>query len=380
MDDRIIQFRVGVLVLATLFIGGLLVFIVGGYVPSFAVPTKTVYVRFPQAPGVSVDTPVRKSGILIGRVSNVALLDDGTVLVTLKLHADRKVFENETVRIGTSNILGDAVLEFVPGSQPVSTLEVLEDEAYMEGRVAANPLDIIEQLTPDIQRALDSLAAAGDDISFVAREVQGVVGDNRDRVERILRRTESALIAIEKTSETANELLGDEELAAKLKQALDDVPELTKAAKATLAEAQDALGDFRSATQAAERNLRNLEGFSKPLGDRGEAIAKNVDEISANVNELVVGARGAVDNLDRLLIDVRALSGGLGEGDGTIAKLLNDPELYHRLLQTVTTVEKLTRELRPIVADIRVFTDKIARDPGRIGVKGALDRRATGPK
>ena len=38
-------------------------------------------------------------------------------------------------------------------------------------------------------------------------------------------------------------------------------------------------------------------------------------------------------------------------------------------------VRKLTQELRPIVDDVRVFTDKIARHPEQLGVRGALDRR-----
>jgi hypothetical protein len=38
-------------------------------------------------------------------------------------------------------------------------------------------------------------------------------------------------------------------------------------------------------------------------------------------------------------------------------------------------VNRLTKELRPIVDDVRVFTDKIARHPEQLGVRGALDRR-----
>ena len=36
--------------------------------------------------------------------------------------------------------------------------------------------------------------------------------------------------------------------------------------------------------------------------------------------------------------------------------------------------------MRPIMDDARVIASKIAHDPGRIGVKGALDRRQSGSK
>ena len=78
MDERIMQFRVGVMVLATLIITAILVLLFGK-VPSL-VPhaTYTIYVRFPEAPGVTRDTPVRKSGILIGRVSDIRFDKDDT--------------------------------------------------------------------------------------------------------------------------------------------------------------------------------------------------------------------------------------------------------------------------------------------------------------
>ena len=43
--------------------------------------------------------------------------------------------------------------------------------------------------------------------------------------------------------------------------------------------------------------------------------------------------------------------------------------------QAAQNVSKLTKDLRPIVDDVRVFTDKIARHPEQLGVRGALDRR-----
>ncbi len=51
----------------------------------------TIHIRFTDAPGVRSDTPVKKSGVLIGRVSNVELLDEGGVLVTARIDGDKAV-------------------------------------------------------------------------------------------------------------------------------------------------------------------------------------------------------------------------------------------------------------------------------------------------
>ena len=40
-------------------------------------------------------------------------------------------------------------------------------------------------------------------------------------------------------------------------------------------------------------------------------------------------------------------------------------------------VKALSVRLEPMVRDLRTFADEVARDPGVIGVRGALDRRPT---
>src|SRR5688500_10818822 len=81
MDQRIAQFRVGVMVLATLCITVILVLLFG-QMPTMMNKNYTVVIHCLNAPGVTADTPVLKSGIPIGRVSNVAFAKEGGVLIT----------------------------------------------------------------------------------------------------------------------------------------------------------------------------------------------------------------------------------------------------------------------------------------------------------
>jgi phospholipid/cholesterol/gamma-HCH transport system substrate-binding protein len=74
------------------------------------------------------------------------------------------------------------------------------------------------------------------------------------------------------------------------------------------------------------------------------------------------------------------LSQGLKNPDSTVNRLINDTHMYHKLDSAATNIEALTRQLRPIVDDARVFADKIARNPNRLGVQGALDKRRSGTK
>ncbi len=71
MNERQMQFRVGVVVFATMIIGGLLATLSGPLTTSWLPWGRRSYVvgiKVDKAPGVDQNTPVRKNGILIGRV------------------------------------------------------------------------------------------------------------------------------------------------------------------------------------------------------------------------------------------------------------------------------------------------------------------------
>src|SRR5262245_61528634 len=115
MDERVVQFRVGVMVIATIIISVVLVAVFGEG-PQFIQRGYTINVRFDRVPGVAPDTPVRSRGLLIGRVSSVKFADDNSyVLVTLRIDSDVRLPRNSTCRIVRS-VLGDTVIEIEPAA------------------------------------------------------------------------------------------------------------------------------------------------------------------------------------------------------------------------------------------------------------------------
>ena len=103
---------------------------------------------------------------------------------------------------------------------------------------------------------------------------------------------------------------------------------------------------------------------------------------SGNLNndEIVNAVERSVTRLDDVMAELVTFSRALNNSQGSLGQFVNNPDLYQQLNRAATNIEQISRRLRPIVEDARVFTDKIARDPGRLGVKGALDRRRSGIK
>ena len=116
MDERVIRFRVGVVVVASAIITVVLVMLFGAGA-NVLQRHYTLHIMFPEAPGITVDTPVRKSGVLIGRVSEVQLIDQGGVRVSARSTGNTSSGSTRSARIGSGSLLGDAVVEFVPAAQ-----------------------------------------------------------------------------------------------------------------------------------------------------------------------------------------------------------------------------------------------------------------------
>jgi ABC-type transporter Mla subunit MlaD len=439
MDERVAQFRVGVMVLATIIIAGILILLFNRF-PALGQGSYTIHVRFPTAPGVAKDTPVRRSGILIGRVSDVEFDENYNVIATLQIDGDHTIFESDEIRI-TRSLLGDAELEVVrtvpaqqaqqpraaakpeipPDDQSVERpdgayrqdglrprtearedrrgrfsvavlrsaprkpylLAVLQPQlalqqppirdaqpakpgpaprappspprraadvpvpegALIEGRVGAGPLDALETLQDDFKRAADSLSMAGNEVGGLARNLNSLFERNEQQIDRIINQADRALSSFEVAMNNVNDILGDPEVRANLKQTLRDLPTL-------LQETQRAIASIEGAMRLVDTNLRNLEGFTEPLGQRGEAIVANVDSSIARLNQL--------------LAQLETFSRSLNSREGTLGQLINNPEIYHQLNQAAANVNDLTKEIRPILGDVRIFTDKIARHPGAI--------------
>ncbi len=380
MDEKVVKFRVGVVVLATMIILAILILLFND-VGSFWTGSYTLYIHFPEAPGVAAETPVRKDGILIGKVTRVRFADDdprfhteGGVIVTVSINADRRIHKNEHCRI-SSTLIGDALLQFVPGGTHPDP-ELLKDGDYLQGTVATNPLQLLTNLEGNIGEAISSVAGAGNDIGLLARRVNLMLDNNGDQLGRIISKTERAIDSFQQTMHGINVVLGTMEgpavdengqpvpgamqgpgelgpdgAPAELAKKLVTLPQL-------MAETRDAVVEMRAAIQTANRNMANLERFTEPLGDNGAALITKVDS--------------AVGHLDELLQQFVMFGQALNRQEGTIGLLLHNPDLYQHLNAAACKIEQYVRNLKPIIEDARVFADKIARHPETIGVRGAI--------
>ncbi|HEX4132126.1 MAG TPA: MlaD family protein [Pirellulales bacterium] len=359
MNERVIQFRVGVTVVAAILIALILVLLFDGFPQFVRAKPYTIYISFDQAPGVSEGTPVRKSGILIGRVKAVDFAEDIgikpreglRVVVTAEIQANRQVRHNELPEIHKSLLGGDAVIEFVLQESTKLPNTPVEPAERVPGFVLSDPMQTIGNLETSLTLALNSVSSTADEIGRLTRRVDDLLANNDEQMARVVGKAENALDSIQEAATNANDLLGDKNFKENVRQVASDLPK-------TVADLNESLSHFRSTVQLANKNLENIEGFTKPLGERGAQLVDHIDH--------------AAQNLESVLLDTRSFTRAINSPSGSLGRLINDQQLYENLNVAVTNLNCMTRELTPILRDARVFTDKVSRHPESLGVRGAL--------
>src|SRR5262245_21095441 len=184
MDDRVLRLRVGVVVLAAALITAFLVARFGD-LPLPGGGTYTIYVRFPRAPGVTQGSPVRMSGVQIGRVTKLDLIQPTGVRIAAEIDRNRSILDCDACWITSASVLGDSVIEFVPPDRVPPGAKPLEaGTEIINGRVAVNPLEALTNIEPGLQSAMSSVRDAGNEVATAARSFNSTIANNQDQLPR----------------------------------------------------------------------------------------------------------------------------------------------------------------------------------------------------
>ncbi len=417
MDEQGYRFGVGVLVVASLVIAIILILFFGA-APNLFARRYTVTIRFDAAPGVTTDTPVRKNGVQIGRVRSVELLDTDGVDLTLELDSQYKVRAGELPRIGTGSLItGDAAVEFIPpteeslierfdglgGSQQdgmldsvenaLASAEIKDGDFFRGGRVAPDPLDALINMQDSMSTTLGAIETAGNQVTALAQDVRRVIGGSDGEFQRIAQQAEETIVNFNRTLNSIESVFSDPNLRNSIATINQRLPELVQEAELVMSQVGTTVEAFERTAVSFERVGVTAESTIRDVSDAVSGISETIDNVTefteplAEQGDVIVSqAIQTMENLDRLLVDLRGTSAQVNQvvtrinrGQGTFAKLVDDPQLYYSLINTLQNVETLTRRLHPIVEDARVFSDKVARNPSAL-IQGAISGRPGGIK
>lgn len=416
MNEQSMRFRMGLFVLAALGLLAVMITLFGG-APTLFTQYDRFTAVFTDAPGVSPGTPVRRSGIRIGKVETLYLdSQTGKVKVVMLIEKSFPLYEGDQAVLFTGILAGDTAIDIVVRQKDDKSAEPSEQQPEGDAgkqprkplRPGAEipgvpPLDVrtlfkgTESLVPEASRVLNEMSvfmkridkmpledalrefrdlakdtrAAIPDARNALNEVQATarnIGALSERIDVLVRTNQDkAIKALDNLTETLARvvnLLSEENqrnITASLKNlraGTDNLPALAKNADETLKEFQKVVQRLQETLKKSDEVVVNLQQATKPFAERSGSIVKNLDEGLVKLNQTMTDARDLLRNF--------------GKGDGTLPRLISDPALYKNLNDTICMINRLIPRLEYILKDVNDFADKIARHPELLGVRGAV--------
>ena len=277
--------RVGVFMIAALIVLG--VFIIK--IEEIPIGSKGGRTRvravFPSVAGLDEKSPVRIAGVRVGIVEEIAL-DGDRAMATLAIDPAVTLHQGARAEVTSLGMLGDKYVELFPGSRSAPRLG---PDAVLDG---TSPV------------GFDQLMRTGNDL----------LGD------------------VKTVTASLRQSLGTAEGEKRLEEIIENIRQLTASVRdlvaANRANVDATVANLRSSSETLKTELPRFADKLVTLADHVDALVEenraNVGASVANVKELTAQLRTTADNINKI-------TGKIAAGEGSVGKLVNDPETTDNL-------------------------------------------------
>jgi phospholipid/cholesterol/gamma-HCH transport system substrate-binding protein len=244
-----------------------------------------LYSRFPWGAGLKQGQPVWLAGVTAGFVDKVELDPRGSVVVTYRLREEYQVPKGTKATVVPNGFFGDMAIALTPDGATT--------ESYSPGDTV--PLGLPAAGLATLTARADTITQGVNAILGSARQEMVDSGGMRD---------------VRETLHAANAL----------------VAQLARIAALQSSELQSTIATVRSRAAAIDSM-------------QVDSTVRSLRAASANMATVTGELKSTTDRLNAVLAKVES-------GEGTAAKLLNDPGLYNDLRKVLTRVDSLTADFK----------------------------------
>jgi phospholipid/cholesterol/gamma-HCH transport system substrate-binding protein len=300
------QVKLGLFVMAGLAFLILLLYIIGKNQNLFG-KTFVLKARFENVHGLMRGNNIRFGGIDAGTVSSVDVLNDTTIEVTLLVKSKLKkyIHTNATVAIGTDGLMGNKILNIVPGKTVAPLVK--------DGDV------LFSSTGTDTDAMLKVLDITNNDVSTIAKELKKTV----------LRINNSKAIWA---------ILNDESLPENLRLSLTKV----KTASTNLNEMLLNINGIVTDVRKGKGTVGELLTDTSTISNFNDAIQKirnigtKADSLSSKINLLVTSVDNEINN-----------------GKGTVNALLKDEEMKNDLAHSLKDIQQSAKSFNQTMEAVK---------------------------
>lgn len=419
MNEQAMKFRLGIFVLGAGILLAVLIVLFGD-MPDFFRGQYQYTVRFAQAAGIETGSPVRKSGIRIGEVSNFTLdPENGSVTVTVVVERKYQLRKGDMPALGRG-LLGDSNINFVPVTEikAPSDRELAPPGFVYEGKssdflarigAAANDLvpasqaavDEVRELSkklnemlPDVKKTLLEAQVAMNKVGNAAESADNILRSNQERITKAIDNVSgvadrmSNLFSPAFTRRVDTILLNTETVSAEMAALLND--ENRRTATQTLKSAQSAMDRFAAVMN--DENVKNINATLRSMQEISSTASntlRNIDKSVANAEKLVTNMNEGITETRKLVNNVNGRVDTIGpQLDVTLKDASSAMKRFNtsaeKLDVVLTNLQSFTKELgergpallknlddasarvSQVVIDMGTFTRSLAEGNGTI--------------
>lgn len=255
--------------------------------------SRTFYAVYNDVEGLTPSSPVTINGLEVGNVTNIGFLDtSGKLVVTFTVDNEFPFSENSVAQIYGGGLIGGKSIGILPEYEKGN---IAESGDTLDSAIEEGLLELVnERLTP-----------------------------LQEKVEKVIVSTDSLVNAF-------NQIL-NEKTRRDLKNSIEDLSVTMASLKNTAQSADNILSEN---SPKLNRTFTNLDEMSANLNNFSDTIAK-------------VDLKKMTDDLETAVANFQEVTEKFNNGDGTAAKLINDPSVYNNL-------EKATNQLDALIQDVKL--------------------------
>lgn len=274
---------------------------------------KTYYATYGQVSGLQKSSSIVIKGVKIGVISDINFdpQKSDQVIVELNIKSKYKIPENSKARIFSDGFLGGKAIEIELGSSQ----RYLENGDTLRSEFEPGLLDLAGSELDFVKQKIDVLT---NDLTATLSNINSLIGGNSESISAIF----DNLAGV---TGTLNRTLSSEE--GSLKGIISDMNDLSAALKSNTGRIDNIIG--------------NVEGFTETLKE-------------SDIPTLVENLSGTLTELNNVLA-------GVGNGEGSVGKLLTDDGLYDSLVEASANLARLLEDVKQNPAryvNISVFGGK----------------------
>ncbi len=315
------KIRLGIFVTVGLIIFIIAVYFIGEKQKIFG-NTNHLKAIFKNANGLQIGNNVRYSGLNVGTVRNIDMIDDTTIIVDMIL--DKKIFshikKDAIATIGSDGLVGNMILNIIPGTG---------------NTVPVKPGDTITSFArTSTDNMLNTLSTTNENAALLTADLLKITHE------------------IIHGKGSIGLLVNDTVMSGDLKQTMAYLKSTSKGATETILKLNQLINSLD--------NKDNVLGVIKDtaVGNKIKKIAANLDKTIADLNATILNIKdgdGAinylsndpklVEKIDKIVNNLNETILNIKEGKGAVSYLINDARLVQQIDSTMINITDASYKL-----------------------------------